>query len=80
MSDNRPAFTKQAPTPTLPRKRERNVLVSSTSTFRERASSLSRLRGRVARSSERDGWGLFAQRIQLPDSRSVRVPQTVRND
>ncbi len=37
------------PTPTLPRKRER-----------ERASllsSLSRLRGRVARSSERDGWG-----------------------
>jgi hypothetical protein len=39
----------RAPTPTLPRKRER-----------ERASllsSLSRLRGRVARSSERDGWG-----------------------
>ena len=42
------------PTPTLPRKRERERtgLVSS---------SLFRLRGRVARSPERDGWGLSAR-------------------
>jgi hypothetical protein len=58
------------PTPTLPRKRERErtVLVSSSSLHRKhemkhraRFSSLSRVRGRVARSSERDGWGLARQ-------------------
>jgi hypothetical protein len=53
----------RAPTPTLPRKRERERATSVSSLphkRRERASllsSLSRLRGRVARSSERDGWG-----------------------
>jgi hypothetical protein len=37
------------PTPTLPRKRERERTSP--------VSSLSRVRGWVARSSERDGWG-----------------------
>ena len=52
------------PTPTLPRKRERERTSSASSLSRKResyrtsfVSSLSRLRGRVARSSERDGWG-----------------------
>ena len=55
---------RQAPTPALPRKRERErtSFVSSLPREREREctsllSSLSRLRGRVARSSDRDGWG-----------------------
>ena len=44
MKDNR-----KAPTPALPRKREKE--------HTPLLSSLSRLRGRVAHSSERDGWG-----------------------
>jgi len=57
---------RETPTPALPRKRERgrSSLVSSSSLYRLRdiarsglPSSLSRLRGRVARSLERDGWG-----------------------
>jgi hypothetical protein len=66
---------RETPTPTLPRKREKTVLVSFTSICRKaHASSLSRLRGRVARSSERDGWGL-AQRIQLPEARFAVRPE-----
>ena len=56
--------------PPQARERERSLLLSPLSRLRgERTSpgsSLSRLRGRVARSSERDGWGrawlqMFAQ-------------------
>jgi hypothetical protein len=59
------SFCRSTPTPTLPRKRERGrtALVSAFALLNENVrsgplSSLSRLRGRVARSSERDGWGL----------------------
>src|SRR5579872_1947705 len=44
------------PSPTLPRKREREPT--------EPAPSLSRLRGRVPRSSERGGWGHRIYQIQ----------------
>ena len=73
------------PSPTLPRKRERErtVLVSSSSLPREEEmrngagfSSLSRLRGRVARARARDGWGL-APHVLLPDR---FAPRADRND
>jgi len=66
----------KAPTPALPRKRERE--------HTPLLSSLSRLRGRVARSSERDGWGQPRSKSRAtilnpttPDRSALR---TVRND
>ena len=66
---------RSTPTPTLPRKRE----MERTSLL----SSLPRLRGRVARSSERDGWG--QPRSESCDTLNFEVPdrsalRPVRND
>jgi hypothetical protein len=77
--------SRTTPTPTLPRKREREhaSTLLSLSHLREREHApallpLSRLRGRVARSSERDGWGHAASpHFSIPDRSASR---TVRND